>query len=166
MSEHFHFRPMQMGDVEAVHALEKAIYPSPWALKSFRFEVEDDITSMPWVATVDREDGGERVVAYLIVWLLVDELHIANLAVDPEFRRKGLAKRLLRDALQRAAEAGFERSTLEVRASNLVAQALYHSVGFEPVGIRKRYYQDNREDALIMGLEDLAELAPAKAEQA
>lgn len=164
MSARFQFRPMRMGDVEAVHAIEAAIYPNPWRLESFRFEVEDNISSQPWVALTRDDEGNERVVAYLIVWLLVDELHIANLAVHPDYRRKGLAKRLLRDALQRAAETGFLRSTLEVRASNLVAQALYHSVGFEPIGIRKNYYQDNREDALIMGIEDLSEFAPTQAE--
>jgi ribosomal-protein-alanine N-acetyltransferase len=93
----------------------------------------------------------------IVVWFVVDEVHIATLAVHPGYRGRGLSKPLLIAALREAVRRGFRRATLEVRAGNLVAQNLYLSFGFEVVGVRSRYYRDNNEDAWIMTTRDLEE---------
>jgi ribosomal-protein-alanine N-acetyltransferase len=90
-----------------------------------------------------------------VCWLLGDELHIANIAVAPKFRRLGLGRRLLGHVLHRAAEKGMQSATLEVRVGNRAALSLYESYGFQEVGRRKRYYSDNREDALLLQLPHL-----------
>lgn len=151
----FRLRPMRSEDVPEVHALEEDIFPTPWSLKSYRFEVEHNPASEPLV--VEARDGrsGVSIAAYIVPWLLVDEVHIANIAVAPRFRRLGLARRLLQHVLRRAARAGACSASLEVRAGNGAAQALYRGMGFEVVGRRKRYYRDNGEDALLMRLESL-----------
>jgi len=147
------YRPMGIKDVEAVHHIEMNIFPTPWSLKSYRFEVERNQASLPWVAELE-----ERIIAYIVPWILVDEIHIANLAVHPNFRNKGIASKLLVGALLRARKAGVISSTLEVRSGNDAAQGLYRSLGYEKVGTRKAYYKDNGEDAMIMQLENLEDL--------
>ncbi len=158
------YRPMRLADAPSVHALEQSIFPTPWSLKSIRFEVENDQTSDPWVALDVDNAGEEKLVGYLVAWRLVDELHIANIAVHPDYRRRGIGQRLLQDALLRAREEGLQQACLEVRGGNTLAQALYRHFGFKPVGLRKRYYQDNREDALIMCLENLESVPELKPE--
>lgn len=151
----FLLRAMRREDVEQVHALETSIFPTPWSLNSYQFEVEDNPASELWVIEAGQGKGQSRIAAYLVAWLLVDEVHIANIAVAPAFRHRGLARRLLRHTLQRAAKDGMRYATLEVRVSNSAARALYESFGFEVAGRRKRYYRDNQEDALSMRLETL-----------
>ncbi|MGE5027006.1 MAG: ribosomal protein S18-alanine N-acetyltransferase [Betaproteobacteria bacterium] len=111
------------------------------------------------VADLVQPAGAHAVVGLIVVWLIVDEAHIATLAVHPEMRRQGIAKQLVCIALQEAAKVGAFNALLEVRAGNEAAQALYRKFGFEVVGRRPRYYQDNHEDALLMTL------APLKAER-
>jgi [ribosomal protein S18]-alanine N-acetyltransferase len=96
--------------------------------------------------------GARAVVGVIVVWLIVDEAHIATLAVHPELRRQGIARTLLCVALKDAAKDGMLSALLEVRAGNEAAQDLYQKFGFEVVGRRMRYYQDNHEDALLMTL--------------
>jgi len=157
VSAEVRLRKMRSEDVAAVHALELAIFPTPWSLNSYEFEVSENQASEPWVAEVRREDGEAVIAGYVVPWLLLDEVHIANIAVAPLFRRKGLARRMLQHVLDRAAEKGAQRASLEVRAGNAAAQALYASFGFEEVGRRKRYYHDNGEDALLLELDPLPE---------
>ena len=151
-----HYRPMRLGDLEQVHQLETSTFPNPWSLKSYRFELERNPASPPWVALLEHADGSSEIVGYIVPWYLPDEIHIANIAVQPRLRRQGIARRLLADALARARQKGLSSATLEVRAGNHAAQALYRSFGFQPLNVRKRYYRDNGEDALIMRLDDLA----------
>jgi ribosomal-protein-alanine N-acetyltransferase len=92
----------------------------------------------------------ELVVGMAVVWLVVDEAHIATIAVHPEFRGRGLGKRLLAVILEDSRRQGMATATLEVRAGNQTAQAMYRDFGFEVKGLRKGYYKDNQEDALIM----------------
>jgi ribosomal-protein-alanine N-acetyltransferase len=94
----------------------------------------------------------------IVVWLILDEAHIATLAVHPEFRRKGVGSQLLEAALIEARNKGAREAMLEVRASNHIAQALYKDYGFEVVHRRPRYYRDNNEDALLMNLNNLDDL--------
>jgi ribosomal-protein-alanine N-acetyltransferase len=100
--------------------------------------------------------GARAVIGVIVVWLIVDEAHIATLAVHPELRRQGIARKLLCVALKEAAEDGMLSALLEVRAGNEAAQGLYRKFGFEVVGRRPRYYQDNFEDALLMTFANLS----------
>src|SRR5512138_291876 len=136
-------RRMTLDDLSAVIALDQASFSLPWPERSFRFELNENIASRCWVAEVD-----ERVVAMLVGWMLVDEIHIATIATHPDFRRQGIGRKLLSHALVRAQEEGAQTSFLEVRESNLAAQEMYRQFGYESTGRRKRYYKDNGEDAI------------------
>jgi ribosomal-protein-alanine N-acetyltransferase len=146
---------MRHTDIEQVFALEQIIFPTPWSLKSYEFELGSNPASRQWVIEAE-EDGNWRIAAYSVCWALGDELHIANFAVAPGFRRRGLGRKLLSHVLQSAVDEGMHSATLEVRAGNQAAQALYAAYGFEQVGLRKQYYSDNREDALLLQLPKLA----------
>jgi ribosomal-protein-alanine N-acetyltransferase len=93
----------------------------------------------------------------IVVWRILDEAHVATIAVDPEYRGRGIGRRLLVQGLKSAIQNGSRIATLEVRASNITAQNLYRSFSFEVVGRRQRYYRDNNEDALIMTVSNLGE---------
>ena len=151
----YKLRRMRSSDIDQVHALEERIFPTPWTRKSYEFEVERNPASEQWVIEAWAEHGEWIVVAYTVCWKLGDELHIANLAVSPKFRRRGLGRRLMQHVLARAAQQSMKSATLEVRSGNHAAQNLYVSFGFEVVGRRKRYYSNNREDALLMQLSHL-----------
>jgi ribosomal-protein-alanine N-acetyltransferase len=138
-------RPLAPSDLDRVCQIEDAVFSMPWSRESFEGETEEDGIAFSWVA----EQGG-RLAGYLVAWLVEDELHIGNIAVDPELRRRGVGRALLSYCLARAAERGVARATLEVRESNDAAIALYEESGFLPVAMRKRYYDDNDEDAIVM----------------
>jgi ribosomal-protein-alanine N-acetyltransferase len=106
-----------------------------------------DPASRCWVAEVDG-----RVVGMIVAWLFVDEAHIATLATHPDFRRQGIAQELLTYTLRYTSDEGAVSSFLEVRESNIAAQAMYRKFGYENTGRRKRYYKDNDEDAILMTL--------------
>ncbi|KAA3646662.1 MAG: ribosomal-protein-alanine N-acetyltransferase [Chloroflexi bacterium] len=150
-------RPMLPDDVHSVHAVEESSFVSPWPLSSYRFEVEQNKASRPLLAEVEQVDGSKQIVGLIVIWLLVDEAHIANIAVDPDYRRQGIACKLMQAALDDCAQNGAVYASLEVRSSNTAAQALYKRFGFESVGIRRAYYQDNKEDAILMTLQNLSE---------
>jgi ribosomal-protein-alanine N-acetyltransferase len=144
-------RKMTLDDVPAVVDLDQKSFSLPWPERSFRFELTDNPASRCWVAEVDR-----KVVGMIVVWLIVDEAHVATIATHPDFRRKGIAKRLLSHALRKLIEQGARSSFLEVRESNLAAQELYRKFGYEETGRRRRYYKDNDEDAILMNLSSLS----------
>jgi ribosomal-protein-alanine N-acetyltransferase len=125
----------------------------PWPERSFKFEVSENPASRGWVAEMDGHIAG-----MLVLWLLVDEAHIATIAVHPEFRRQGIGERILIETLRAAYAEGARRAFLEVRAGNGVAQAMYRKYGFEVSGLRPHYYKDNGEDAVLMALERLERL--------
>jgi ribosomal-protein-alanine N-acetyltransferase len=108
------------------------------------------------VADFVQPAGAHAVVGVIVVWLIVDEAHIATLAVHPKLRRQGIARKLLCVALKEAAKDGMLSALLEVRAGNEAALSLYRKFGFDVVGRRPRYYQDNYEDALLMTLTNLS----------
>jgi len=143
-------RGMRVEDVSAAHQIDKLSFTLPWPERSLRFEVTDNPAARCWVA---EQDG--RVVGILILWMIIDEAHIATLAIHPEFRRQGIAEDLLVTALERARAEGAQSALLEVRDGNEAAMALYHKYGFEAVGRRERYYKDNNEDAVLMTLSHL-----------
>jgi ribosomal-protein-alanine N-acetyltransferase len=153
-----HIRRMNVEDVPDVFALDLASFTLPWSERSFQYEVTGNENARCWVAENSQSEGGQ-VAAMLIIWLILDEAHIATLAVLPEFRRKGIASWLLRSALNEAYNEGARQSYLEVRAGNQVALQMYEKLGFKVVGSRPHYYHDNNEDALLMTLENLKPIA-------
>ena len=149
-------RKMTEQDLEAVHALEVLCFPTPWPLKSFRYELEENAASRQWVALLPAADGeDERIIGMMVVWLLVDLTHIATLAVHPDFRRQRVAYQLICNALKETLDEGAVSATLEVRESNSAAQILYRRFGFQLAGKRPSYYQDNGEAAILMTLHTL-----------
>ncbi len=146
-------REMRLGDLPTVLAIDRQSFSMPWSERSYRFELLENPAAHLLVA----QDDEGTVVGYVGFWLIVDEAHISTLAVHPERRRQGIGERLLRAALTWAAALGADLATLEVRASNHAAQALYDKHGFLVVGRRKNYYRDDGEDALLMTLEGLQE---------
>lgn len=144
-------RKMTVEDVPAVVDLDQKSFSLPWPERSFRFEITDNPISRCWVAELDG-----KVVGMIVVWLIVDEAHVATLATHPEFRRQGIGQRLLSHALRDLIQEGARRSFLEVRESNLAAQEMYRKFGYEETGRRRRYYRDNDEDAILMNLDSLS----------
>ena len=140
-------RRMTIEDVQVAHEIDKASFTLPWPERSLRFEVTDNPAARCWAAELD-----DRLVGMLVLWMIVDEAHIATLATHPDFRRQGIAKRLLVAALKNAYAEGARTALLEVRAGNDAAQTMYRKFGFEVVGRRERYYKDNNEDAVLMTL--------------
>jgi len=143
-------RRMTLDDVSAVIELDKLSFTLPWPERSFKFELTDNPASRCWVVEQD-----DKIVGMIVAWLLVDEAHIATIATHPEYRRQGVAKKLLLYALRYMSKEGAVNSFLEVRESNVAAQTMYRQFGYEPVGRRKRYYKDTDEDAILMNLDGL-----------
>jgi len=146
----FTIRRMTLEDVPSVIDLDQKSFSLPWPERSFRFELTANPASRCWVADVDG-----RVVGMIVVWLIIDEAHVATLATHPDFRRRGIAKKLLSHALRHLLDEGARSSFLEVRESNISAQEMYRKFGYEASGRRPRYYKDNDEDAILMNLAPL-----------
>ena len=143
-------RKMTLDDLEQVVAIDQVSFSLPWPARSFRFELTDNEASRCWVAELDG-----RVIAMLVGWFIVDELHVATIATHPEFRGQGIGREILLYSLRAAKEEGAVKSFLEVRESNEIAQTMYRSFGFVEDGRRKGYYKDNGEDAILMSLDRL-----------
>lgn len=150
-------RPMRLSDVEDVQAIEKGCFSVPWSREAFEREIMENKCARYIV--LEREG---RVIAYAGMWLVIDEAHVTNIAVHPGYRGLGYGERVTRALMRLAGELCMTWMTLEVRRSNLVAQSLYRKVGFVDVGVRKRYYEDTKEDALIMACEKLENHGRAK----
>lgn len=148
-------RPMQLDDLAEVAAIDTASFSLPWPERSFRFELQENQASRSWVAQTTGPDGQMHIAGILVLWLIVDEAHIGTIAVHPDDRQKGIGQKLLATALYHAALGGMLHVFLEVRRSNEAAQAMYRKFGFEEVGVRKRYYRDTGEDAILMNLDHL-----------
>ena len=146
----FSIRKMVEADIPAAVALDQMSFSLPWPERSFRFEVTDNPASRCWVAEIDGQ-----IVGMIVAWLFVDEAHIATIATHPDFRRQGIAQKLLTHTLRYTYDEGAVTSFLEVRESNLAAQEMYRKFGYEKTGRRKRYYKDNDEDAILMTLSPL-----------
>ena len=150
MSRGVFLRRAEPEDAAAVAALESASSLHPWSQAQLRAELE---RPAPDAVLVLEGRGG--IVAYLAFRLVVDEMHVMNLAVRPEARRRGLGRFLLSRALARGARAGARRALLEVRAGNAAARTLYTQCGFVPLGLRKQYYALPPDDALVLVREGL-----------
>ena len=134
--------PSDLGDVLVI---ERASFAMPWSRGAFLYEIEQNRVARCWVG---REDG--RLLGYICLWEVTDELHITNVAVHPDTRRRGIGRALLESVFARARAAGCRMVLLEVRPSNVEARTLYESLGFRVVGRRLGYYYDTGEDALVM----------------
>jgi len=138
-------RPMEKKDLDAVVAAERLCYACPWSAELFQCELDNPLS------TVDLLFMDEQLAGYLCSWLVCGELHIHNVATLPQFRRRGVAARLMRHAMARCPAGELKKVFLEVRAGNAGAIALYISFGFAEVAVRRNYYPDG-EDALLMEL--------------
>jgi [ribosomal protein S18]-alanine N-acetyltransferase len=148
-------RRLSIPDLDPIVEIENAVYPTPWSRSMFAGELAKP--SSVSLGAFDDEAGG--LVAYLVVSRYVDAWHIMNVAVHPGYRRQGVASRLLDELFELTAGDPRRGYTLEVRVSNTTAIALYERFGFEPSGIRRGYYTDNREDALIMWKDPIRQVA-------
>lgn len=141
---------MEDKDLKDVCAIERISFPNPWHLNTFRGEIQNDLISFPYVVV---HSLLKKVIAYVIYWQIEDEIQINNIAVHPDFRRMGIGEAVLRKILEKVRKGGARSVFLEVRPSNEAAQALYAKLGFKLIGIRKNYYFNPQEDALVLGLD-------------
>ncbi|MCD5325938.1 ribosomal protein S18-alanine N-acetyltransferase [Pontibacillus sp. HN14] len=132
-------------DIDTVLELEKACFATPWTRDAFEHELQDN----PYATYFVLEFDGE-LVGYCGLWVIIDEAHITNIAILPEYRGKKLGESLFQVVMEKARLVGAMQLSLEVRVSNIVAQRLYRKFGLVPGGIRKNYYTDNQEDAVVM----------------
>ena len=142
--------PMRRRHLKGVIAIERRIFPSPWSLGLYLSEISQPTTRAYYVAVV-----GPEVVGYAGMMMVVGEAHVTNIGVAPEWQRHGVGRRLLLQLAREARQRSAQHLTLEVRVSNVGAQALYHEFGFVPAGVRKNYYSEVNEDALIMWAHDI-----------
>ncbi|WP_408631632.1 ribosomal protein S18-alanine N-acetyltransferase [Metabacillus kandeliae] len=145
MEKNVTIRMMTAEDIEAVHHVELQSFSVPWTKESFYNEVVHNMFATYLVAEIEGE-----IVGYCGLWVIIDEAQITNIAVLPEYRGNSIGEHLLRKASRIAKKRGAVKLSLEVRVSNYAAQGLYRKLGFEPGGVRKNYYTDNLEDALVM----------------
>ena len=141
----FIIRNANENDVKLLTDIDEICFSAPWSEKSFFEEITTNKVAKYIVAEING-----KIVGYAGIWVILDEGHITNVAVHPEHRRKGIAKAVISEIMARAEEAGANLFTLEVRASNEAAILLYEKFDFKKVGIRKGYYENNGEDAIIM----------------
>ncbi len=147
--------PMSEEDLAAVLEIEGQSHPRPWTELMFREELGREWARLD-VARETDDSGSEQVLAFCNYWLVHDEVHLLNIATRSDARRRGLGRCLLLHIIEFAKANQCRYVTLEVRKSNEAAQGLYQAEGFLPVGLRPRYYADNKEDAVIMLLDLLA----------
>jgi ribosomal-protein-alanine N-acetyltransferase len=144
------FIEMDIAHIPEVLNIERASFPTPWSQQAFTYEILHNNFGYYVVAM---DDG--KVIGYGGMWLILDEAHITNIAVSPLSRGKKVGLMLMSYLMIKAVELGAVRMTLEVRPSNQVARNLYKKLGFEERGLRKNYYSDTNEDAIIMWKDDL-----------
>jgi [ribosomal protein S18]-alanine N-acetyltransferase len=143
-------RPMSFADIDSVLAVEQASFSTPWSRVAFETEIRENDLALYLVTQVDNQ-----IVGYAGMWIILDEAHITNVAVLPDHRGQGLGYSLMTAMMTLAKRQGATCMTLEVRVSNLGAQRLYRRMGFVPRGVRRQYYSDTQEDALIMWRDSL-----------
>ena len=138
-------RRMEGKDIDVVAEIEAMSFPTPWSRGAFEKEIKKNLMARYHVVVYEN-----RIVAYGGMWIIIDEVHVTNIAVHPNERGKQFGKQLVQAMIQEAVSIGMARMTLEVRRSNVIAQNLYKNLGFISCGVRPGYYEDNGEDAIIM----------------
>ena len=136
---------LDIGFIDEILSLERASFSAPWSYESYAYELKENALAHYYGVF-----EGSRMIAFMGFWLLGEEGHISNVAVDSEYRRQGVGEYLMRQVMLYCYAMGGKRMTLEVRQSNSGALALYHKLGFVTAGRRRAYYSDTKEDALIM----------------
>ncbi len=149
------YRPMKLEDIPRVHEIDVLSFSLPWPEKSFQFELTQNPSTLAIVNELIPPGAMPIIIGMAVVWIIVDEAHIATIAIHPDFRDHGIGKKLLAEILRQSVQRGAILATLEVREHNLIAQKMYQKFGFEIVGRRMKYYQDNNEDAVLMTLSKL-----------
>jgi ribosomal-protein-alanine N-acetyltransferase len=144
-------RPMRVQDIDAVVEIDQRSFNSPWPRQSFEFEVSKSDAAHSWIAEINKY-GQKKIVGMAVFWLLVDQAHLATIAVHENYRRMGIAGQIIRTALVKLKNLGALSAMLEVREGNLAAQVLYSQFGFKNIGKRANYYRDNGENAILMTL--------------
>ena len=132
-----------------VLAIENISFPNPWHETTFRGEIQNNDLSYPLVVIHRNLD---KVIGYIVYWKIREEVQINNIAVHPDFKRMGIGEAILRDVIQEARGEGAHYVSLEVRPSNTAARGLYAKLGFELIGIRRNYYSNPDEDAIVLGM--------------
>lgn len=145
MDESVVFRFMREEDIDQVLEIEHASFTTPWSREAFYNELNMNKFAVYIVVEVDK-----KVVGYCGVWIVIDEAHVTNIAILPAYRGRKLGEALMKNLFDVARTMGAKSMTLEVRVTNYVAQSLYRKFGFQKGGLRKNYYTDNQEDALVM----------------
>jgi ribosomal-protein-alanine N-acetyltransferase len=139
---------MNEKDLPSVLEIENMSYPNPWQVSSFKGEIENRPISNPYVIVYKPLD---KVIGYVIYWHIRNEVQISNIAISPDYRQMGVGEGVLRKVLLEMRRKGAEFVFLEVRPSNLAARCLYEKMGFTMLGLRRGYYRNPSEDAIIMG---------------
>ncbi|WP_181350534.1 ribosomal protein S18-alanine N-acetyltransferase [Thalassobacillus sp. CUG 92003] len=145
MADAYEIRPMAMEDIDQIMAIEHASFPVPWTRETFMSEIDQNPYAHYFV--IEKDDV---VFGYCGVWLIIDEAHITNVAILPEYRGSAYGEKLFGHVFDYAISHGAVQMSLEVRVSNVAAQRLYRKFGLVPGGIRKNYYTDDGEDAVVM----------------
>lgn len=145
MEDSYVFRYMREEDLDQILEVEHASFTTPWSREAFYNELYNNKFAVYLVLEKDHV-----VIGYCGVWIVIDEAHVTNVAILPQYRGRKLGEAMLSKLMSIAKEKGAKSMTLEVRVTNHVAQSLYRKLGFQNGGIRKNYYSDNQEDALVM----------------
>ncbi|WP_213818675.1 ribosomal protein S18-alanine N-acetyltransferase [Garciella nitratireducens] len=145
MLEEFKMLPLDLEHIEDILIIENLSFPIPWSREAWIQEIRSNKLAR-YIMILDKN----RAIAYGGMWLILDEAHITNIAVHPDYRAKGIGKKLMQGLIDTAKREGIMQMSLEVRKSNTIAIHLYESFGFGVEGMRKEFYLDNHEDALIM----------------
>lgn len=145
----FHIRRMELPDIQFVLEIDQASFPNPWSKNTYEYEINQNKNSRPWVASV-KENNGEKILAFAVFWIVLDEVHVGTFAVHPNYRNFRIGTRFFGKLLSISKREGMARALLEVRETNHFAIKLYESFGFQIDGIRKKYYRDNGENAILM----------------
>lgn len=143
--EEISVRAMVLGDIEEIMKIEKLCFTVPWSRLSFQREIKENMLAKYFIVELEGS-----IVGYGGMWIIIDEAHITNIAIHPEFRGRNLGGFLLKSMIEYAKNINVFKMTLEVRRSNEAARGLYRKFGFKDIGVRPRYYSDNNEDAIIM----------------
>ncbi|MFL6517137.1 MAG: ribosomal protein S18-alanine N-acetyltransferase [Bacillus sp. (in: firmicutes)] len=145
MVDSFVFRNMREEDIDQILEVEHASFTTPWSREAFYNELHNNRFAVYIVL-----EENNKILGYCGAWIVIDEAHVTNVAVLPQFRGRKLGEAILKEMMSVAREMGAKSMTLEVRVTNHVAQSLYRKLGFQNGGIRKNYYSDNQEDGLVM----------------
>ncbi|MFZ5974469.1 MAG: ribosomal protein S18-alanine N-acetyltransferase [Bacillota bacterium] len=149
-------RTMRADDTAVLAKLERECFDLPWSRNAFESELKNKCAHY---IVLENETG---IIGYAGMWVVIDEAHITNVAVSPQHRQKGYGRKLMEALMRSAIELGVETMTLEVRESNHIAQALYRDMDFKWCGIRKKYYSNNGEDAVIMWNREISKTMQAQ----